>query len=345
MKLRINGKYYLYFNDFTISTTLDSVASTFAFTLKRDFKNLVQKDLTRPLAFHQVELFDDFNKLLLNGTIINNGFNSSAAPNLVQLSGYSAGGVLEDCTIDYALYPLESINRTLKEIAERLLKSFGLKLIIAPNVKDECNKPYTKSVAEPDGTIKDYLAKLAAQRNIVLSHDIYGNIIFFKPNIKAQSLGLFTAENTLNMSLDVNGQGMHSKITTIRQPSKKSTDLFSDESGVTGVDTENNPLIQKHRPFVEVMSSGSDTDTSKSAKNTLAAELKGIKVTLDLDRWIEVMAGDIIEVMNEEIFLYAPTRLMIESMTKFEDSGKKGMSLSLVLPETFTGDTPKNIFI
>ncbi|HMI03735.1 MAG TPA: hypothetical protein VK541_14725 [Pedobacter sp.] len=346
MKVKINGSEYLYFNDFTMSSNLDSVASTFAFTLKYDPKNLALKELVRPLSFHKVEFInEETGELQLTGIILSHTFNSRSTPELVQLSGYSLAGELEDCSIPYSSYPLESLNRTLKEIATRLLQLFNLKLVISVNVKKECDQIYTKSVATPSGSIKEYLAKLAAQRNVVVSHDPAGNVLFFRPDTKVASKGLYDQHNTLNMGLDVNGQGMHSDLTSIRQPSKKSDSDFDDENeGVTGVDSIKNPLVKRFRPFVEVLSSGTETDTVKGVKNTLAAELKNIKVGFELSKWDNINIGDVLEVQNEELFISWPVRMIIVSLSKIEDSQKKSMVVTLVLPETFTGEQPKNIF-
>lgn len=345
MKIKINGLYYLHFNDVVLASSLDSVASTFAFTAKYDPANAQHRELFKPLSFHKVEMFDDDDKLLFTGEIVNNGFKSSAVPELVTLSGYSFGGVLEDCTIPYGAYPLESLDRSLKEIAERLLKYFGLKLIIYDNVKAECNQIYTKSVAELSGSVKDYLARLASQRNVVLSHDTTGNVILYRPDAKALPKGFFTKENTLNMGFEIMGQGMHSTLTTIRQPSKKDAGVFAaGNNGLTATDTITNPLVKKYRPHVDVLSSGSETDTSKGVRNTLASELKNIKLGFELNRWEDIGIGDVVEVQNDECYINKRTRFMVESTSRAENTQAKTQVFTLVLPETFTGEQPKLIF-
>ena len=57
-----------------------------------------------------------------------------------------------------------------------------------------------------------------------------------------------------------------------------------------------------------------------------------------------MMIGDIIEVHNHEIFLFKNVRLMVESTTINENSNGRTMSISAVLPETFSGKIPKTIF-
>lgn len=349
MKIKINGKFYDYFNDVTIKKTLDAVASSFAFSVEFDLSNPIIRDLIRPLSFHKVEIFDE-DKLLLTGTIIKHTFSSESTSNMVILSGYSLGGVLEDCNIPYDSYPLESINRTLKEITTRLLKYFNLNLIVDKTVARECNQNIAKSVASPEDTVKGYLAKVAAQKNVVISHNEKGEIVFFRPVTTSLSKMLYTPENTDAMGNDVNGQSMHSTITTLRQPGKKKDggDAILSESQekqtLTPVDTINNQLIKSFRPAVSVLSSGSETDTSFGAKNILASELKNIAISFNLDRWDPIETGDIVDVINERIYLFNRTRFIVESITQSESSSSKSMIVTVVLPETFTGEQPKNIF-
>ena len=134
MKIKINDKYYVFFNDFALSSSLDSVASSFSFTARFDPKSAENRDLFRPLSFHQVEFFNNANQLFFTGTIVSHKFDSKMDSDLVQLSGYSLPGILEDCTVPYSAYPLESSSSSLKEITEKILKNFGLTLRVDSSV-------------------------------------------------------------------------------------------------------------------------------------------------------------------------------------------------------------------
>lgn len=346
MKIKIDGKYWDYFNDFTLSDQLDTCAATFAFTFKYDPANPDHADISLPLGFQKVEVFDDEDNLFFTGTVLNHKFNSEAMPELVQVSGGSLGIILEDCTIPYAAYPLESTGRNLKEITQRLLAYFNLQLVIVNSVVNECNQPFVKSVAKPRGTIKEYLSKLAAQKNVVLSHGVFGEIIYFRPNLNAPSIGLFTKQNTLSMSFDINGQGMHSDITIIRQASKPNNNSVDfDKVGGSGAhDSVKNNLVKGFRPVVDMLTSGSGKDTLRGASNTLAAELKNIKLSFSLNRWEKIKPGDVLEIQNDEIRLPNPTRFIVESTVMSQNSKELSMGIICVLPETFTGGQPKNIF-
>lgn len=337
MKIKINNKVFYFFNNFAVNMTLDSVASTFAFVAKFNPENESHKLLFKPLAYPKIEVFTDEDILLLTGTIINYDFNSNDTPELVKLSGYSKGGILEDCNIPVESYPLESNNRSLKDICERLLSPFGLNLVIDSSVTNEANLIYEKSVAEPTETVKNYISKLASQRNILVSHNNKGDIVFSKLSSNKTPLISLNVENTTNMTLSVKGQNLHSQISVIRQPSTKNKNL-------SPVDTISNKTVSLYRPKVKTLSSGTDTDTSRAADNELSAELKNIDFKVTIPRYEKLFPGDLVEVQNKEIYLYKRTKFIIKSVAINENEKKTSMTLDLALPASFTSDKPQNIF-
>lgn len=336
MKLKINGKYFDYFSELSVNYKLDSVASVFSFNVRFNHENPEHKNLFTPLSYKLIQIYNNNNFLLFTGLIINHSFVSSSNPNLLNVSGYSLPGILEDVTVPVSAYPLESINRSLKDVAARLLDLFNIKLVIDSSAASIANQVYKKSVAEPTDSIKAYLAKLTAQRNLVLSHTAAGEIVIYKPGSK-QSVFSFTSENTLKMSLSVNGQAMHSEISVVRQPSE-------DNEGVETADTVTNPLIQLFRPTTKILSSGEDTDVKNAADNLLSAELKNINLSISLNEVLDILPGDLVEVINPEIFIYQKHLFMVTDLAVKAGADSITSELKLVLPETFTGAVPKNIF-
>lgn len=337
MRIKINNRDFLYFNNFVVKLKLDAVASSFSFVAVFNPDNEHHKKLFKPLSFNKIEIYRDDNTLLLTGVIVNFDFVSSNSPELVKVSGYSLGGILEDCGIPYTEYPLESLQRSLNDIAKKLLDIFQLKMVVDDSAKSEMDLIYEKSVASPSETAKNYLSKLTSQRNIVLSHNSKGDIVFTKPTFTKQSKYFFNAENTLKMSLSVKSQAIHSKIWVLRQPSAKNENL-------SPVDVIENTLVGAFKPDVKVLSSGTDVDTVKAVRNVLAAELKNISVGIEIDDWIDLTVGDTVDVQNKEIYLYKRTKFVVSSLSLFENENKKNMSITLTLPEAYTGNAVKQIF-
>jgi len=339
MKIKIRGKFFKFFSSLSINYKLDSVGSTFSIKARFDPDNLEHRFIFKPLTYNLIEIYTDAGELLLTGYIVSHSFQSSKKDSLQVLSGYSKPGVLEDCSVPYSLYPLERSNVSLTELAESLVSEFGISVKVDSSVQTDMSLQYAKIAAEPTESIKAFISKLASQRNVTLSHTQDGKLLFFRPGDASSPKASFSTTNTISMALDVNGQGIHSKITVIGQPSK-------DNVSLAPVDEAVNPIVQLiSRRTVKTLSSGTETDTKKAVDNALSNELKNISFVVTTNKIdVTLKCGDIVEVQNKYLSLYRKSRLMIASMLVLENNSSETMTLSLVLPETFNGEKPKNIF-
>jgi prophage tail gpP-like protein len=336
MKVKIAGDFFEYFSGLAINLKLDAIGSIFSFDVRFNPENPLHRKLFKPLSYQRVELFNSEDQLIFTGIIINHVFTSAAQPQLLNLSGYSLPGILEDVTVPVSSYPLESINRSLKDVAERLLGLFNIELVIDPSAATAANQIYKKSVAAPTDTVKAYLAKLTAQRNLVLSHNERGQVIIYRPG-STKPVYFFNGSNTNKMKLTVNGQALHSDISVIRQPS-------AENAGVSTADTVKNPLISAFRPQTKILSSGEDTDVKNAADNELASELKNIELVIDLNRVENILPGSIVEVLNPENFIFKKTLFMVIDVSIKTGTADESSTFKLVLPETFTAAEPSKIF-
>jgi len=339
MKVKINGKDITFLDTIQVTRSLDSIASIFSLATRFNPDNDDHKELFKPLEYHKIEIFNSKGKVILTGTILNHSFQSDKDIHLVGLSGYSISGILEDVCMPtpYSKYPLESLNRSIKEIAESLCSAYGVGLIVDSSVSGLANQVLESSSASPSDSVKGYISKLTSQKNIVLSHDTKGNVVMFKPNDNAKVDYYFNSENSLAITSSFNGQGMHSQISCVSQPG----DEFE---GVSLEDKVINPLIKKFRPTTKVLSSGEETDNSKAANNELAAELKNIGVNVKVAALFDdIQPGDIVNVHNHFTYSFAYTRYMVSSVKFTETIDQATTELELVLPETYTGKVPKDI--
>jgi prophage tail gpP-like protein len=204
------------------------------------------------------------------------------------------------------------------------------------------NAVFAKTTAGESDTIKAYLQKLASQKNIIMTHNEKGQLVFTEA--KAKQKAVFHFEKNMpgtSMSLSYNGQAMHSHITVVKQASSK--------GGNAGESTIRNPFVPfVYRPKVMTQTSGDDIDTAQAAKNALAEELKNIAVTIVTDRWkigdSIIKPNHIVTIQNPDIYLYEKTEWFIESVDFSGDAQKKTATIKLVLPEVYNGRTPKYIF-
>ncbi len=356
MEVIIAGRSVTYFNTGSITLKLDSIASTFEFSAYFKPQEKEFQELFKPMQYLPVEIYNEKKKLIFTGTILNHRFTSNKGREVVIISGYSKSGILEDvCIPPSENYSLENNNKSLKDIATQLCGLFGIKVLVSnqsksiseaavsnsgqstkeksdyESIKAKAGSVFGRTSASPTESIRDYLAKLASQKNIVLSHNEKGDVLLFQPDYNQLPRYFFTKGNTISMSADYNGQALHSDIYIVRQPS-------DENEGVSTFDQAKNTLVAKYRPTTKIMSSGEDAQTKDAAKNELASELKAIQLTLELQGLFdEIYPGEIVNVHNHYIYCYAYNRFMVDSITLKFDSKSDTTILNLVVPETFTG--------
>lgn len=344
LRIKIDNKDYEGFSNVAVNLTFDAVASTFSFDAYFDPENDSHRELFRPLRYREVKIYED-NVLLLTGNILSHRYSAQARNNLVPVSGYSKTGILEDVSIPPDLYPLETVNKSLKEIATRLTEPFGIGVVIDDEVADDAAKLYEKSASSGSDTVAGYLAQLASQRNITLTHTPAGNLRLARPKkVKAAIATYIENMPAVTIDLEVNGQGMHSETTVMRQGSI--TDDLNGES------TKKNPLVGQYRPLVKEQTKGGSGDTENAANNASSSELQGISLTITSDRWtwydgrrLSVITPDhYINVNSPSCFLSRTSVWFVKAVTLTENDKERGATIYCVLPESFNGEEPKNIF-
>ena len=318
--------------------------------------------MLKPLQYKDVLIYNSNDKLIFTGTFLNNRFTSTKDRHLVVISGYSKSGILEDVTIPVSQYPLESNGKSFIEIARRLAGIFKINVVVSDqaksisqtkvvgkrqddiqeqsefeSVKAKSKVVFGRTSAEPTETIKNYLAKLAGQKNLIMSHNEKGEVLIFQPSYNQKPKYFFDKTNTVSMEADFNGQALHSEINVVRQPS-------DENEGATTADKAINNLIPLYRPTTKILTSGEDLDTENSAKNELANELKAITVKLSLEGLFDgIYTGEIVNVHNHYIYCYAYNRFMVDEIIYKFDETSETTDLILVVPETFNGGFIRNI--
>lgn len=331
-----------FFNNVSLELRYDSIASVFKFDCYFDPENHDQEELFCVTHYH--ECIIEYNGLqFLHGYIISQGFRNSSTNQFAQFGGYTLTGVLEDCNISPDSYPLQYNGLSLAQIATKLLAPFKLKTIIDPAVLSLMNQSYQETTAEPTDTIADYLTKLANQRNIIISHDEYGRLLFTR--IASSTLPVLNVEEGLigtEMTMMFSGQSMHSHITVLRQADK--------DGGNAGQYTIQNRFVPiVYRPKTITQNSGDNNSTKQAAQNALAAELKNVVLTIKIDRWMIdgkiIKPNSVISVLNKKLYIYKRTKFFIESVSYNGNSEEHTAELTCVPMACYDGSEPYNIFV
>jgi len=339
MILKVNNRKISFFNEVNVSLKYDSVLSTFSFVFQFNPDNEDHKAICRPCSY-QACTIENEGELLLTGVILSQRFIDSATPNMVAISGYSKTGVLEDCQIPQSCYPLQSDNINLKQIAEKILKEFDIKLVVDPSVSSEVSKTYKNSSGGSTQSVKAYLSELAAQRNIILTHNAAGDLVM--TSAKATQASVYDFEKGTKgivYELTASGQKMHSSITVQKQHTKKVAGATEDFT---------NPLVKGNRPRVMHQTSGDDLNTKLAARNAVGDELSAVVLNIEIEGWTLpktiVRPNNIITVVNKNIFLYQRSKWFIQEVNYIKNEKATTANLNCVMPEVYNGQTPKNIF-
>jgi len=349
LRLKINDRFINrtvnFFNEVRINLKYNSVGSTFAFQFLFDPNNPEHKELACVSHYHEVQLFlGDI--LLMTGNIVSNNFKAGPTITMTSFGGYSKPGVLDDCNIPVSLYPLQFDGLSLENIARKLIRPFKLDMVIDSAVNARMSKSFDTSTASSRSTVKDYLSSLASQKNIVLSHDNIGNLLFTESKTKQKSIIDFdlTKATPAGMTFEFpfSGQGMHSHITVMKQASI--------DGGNPGEETIRNPYVigSYFRPKVISQSSGDDNDTILAAKRALSNELRNMPLTITTNNWLVdgklLVPNNIITIIAPSLFIYTKTRFFIESVNFEANEGTKLATINCVLPEVYNEETPISIY-
>jgi len=327
------------FSNFDMTLQYDSVASKFGLSFFFNPENQDHIELAAIGHYHLARL-EHNGEVLISGQVLSQGFKDSKEEQLASLGGYSLPGVLEDCNIPTSLYPLQFDGLTLREITEKLIAPFDLKLVVdGVNV----NQVFDVTTASEKQSIKDYLTELAVQKDIILTHDNLGRLVYTKAKTKQTAIVHYETgqPNFTEMNLTFNGQAMHSQITAMKQADSG--------GGNAGEATVINPFVPfVFRPKVITQSSGDDNDSLKAAKSALSAELKNMKLVIKTDQWeigdTIIKPNNIITVTNPKVFLFEKSRWFIESVNLTGDSKQLVSTLTCVIPSVYDDSTPEYLF-
>lgn len=331
------------FTEARLNLKYAAIGSTFEFKMYFDRTNEAHRKVLKPLSFQPVIILVN-GKKVIDGTIINIVHPSSEKKELSTIIGYSKTGVLTNCTIPIEIFPAEFNGLSIRTIIEKIIGPFGLKLETDLAEVDETIQEIN---TEPTTKIEAFIVDMLAQKNLILSHDENGNLTVKKPELKnnLEASFLYTDGTADKMTLSVNGQAVHSQITTLKQSQI--------ENDNTGQQTIENALVNAFRPSIVVQDFGDDITTGKKAEQQRAAELRNVKLSINTKSWfwkqnngsLQLMKpNNIIEVLNPEIFIKKKARFVVEEVELIKTANEEKGSLKCVLPEVYNGQEPQNIF-
>lgn len=342
--IRLNGQTYDFFNRITINRHFNASASTFKFSAFFDSNNPEHRNIFRPLSFPAVAITSSLGERLLTGVVLRHNFSRAAETRMSSLSGYSLTGVLSDCPFPIESYPLHYTNVTFAELGRRALSFFNLGFVVENEfiIADEIIPEIT---ARPGIKVYQFLSEIAAQRNLVLTHDAEDNLVVTRPRVNQSPVATFRQDIPVTeISMDANGQRFFDSITVMKQ-----ADIENDNVSQA---TIRNDLVGSYRPLVSLYNVGNDVTVEDAARNVRANQLREVRVQVKTDRWtwlrndqLETMApNNIVSIIAPDIYIFNRTNFFVESVELNLDNEKETAVLTCVLPQAYNNQNPINIF-
>jgi len=228
----IDGMKFTGFTSYEINLSCDSL-DNFSFTAPHDVAVKDLKEAITPFAFKNCELYYS-GKLLFKAYLLTPDPELTADATEITLQGYPLCGVLNDCTVPPAMYPLEYFNATIRDIADPIAEAYGIRVLYPDGPGD----PFIEVGAEANERILSFLLKLAQQRRLLFTNDENGRLVFYKGRKQSAFMQLKEgSEPLVSITPQFNAQGFFSHITGHTR-----CDIFLDPLSFT---FENNYLINK----------------------------------------------------------------------------------------------------
>lgn len=289
----------------------------------------------KPFSFKDVEVIIGGQRLF-TGTIINI-VPTMGKEKSIQISAYARCGILNDCTAPASAYPIEYNKQNLKDISDSLTAPFG----IVSSFEEDVGEVFERVALDPGQKILDFLSELAKQRNLVISNDTTGNLVYRKAISSGKPVAKLQQgeASLLSISPEFNPQQYYSHITGLEPVS------IGGDGGTYTV--QNSKLTSILRPFtyeVQDVESGELKNAVDSKAGRMFGNMVSYKISINTWRTSNKLLWEpntIINLQSDNAMIYKPYNLVIRGVQFKRDKQTKTAELDLVLPGSFSGKVPE----
>lgn len=336
ISILIDNNLFSFWTEYEMTFEIDSF-DTFAFSAPFNSDIEIYREAFRPFSYKPVAIYYG-QELILTGVLLADETTLEPDEKSISIIGYSKPGILNDCHMPISSFPLEFNNQTLQPIAVKLCKPFG----IIPIFLTAPGNPFIKVSLDIENDVFGFLADLAEQREILLSNNEKGELIFFKPQSKNVVASFKQGELPLiSCSPSFDPQSFYSHLTGVTQV----TEVEKSESYTY----ENKYLINKGimRPYnfiaEDVKNSG-----IKKATLSMAGRMFGESASYELvvqghrDKNRNLYKKNtLVSLLCPGSMVYRETNFLVKSLTMSRtDSGDTSI-FELVLPGSYSGEIPE----
>jgi prophage tail gpP-like protein len=167
------GKKFTGFTGYELNLSYDSF-DTFMFTAPYDRDNAELREAILPFSYKSCDVFYNDN-LVFKGLLLTPDPALLVDSSEITLQGYPLCGVLNDCMVPPAKYPLPCAGINMKGIADAACDAYNIPVLF----DGEVGADFAEVSIEPTDKILDFLSRLAKQRNLLFTNTEKGELLFF----------------------------------------------------------------------------------------------------------------------------------------------------------------------
>lgn len=333
--LKINGQRFRFWDTVRLIRAIDTLDSM-EFTAPFDPNDARQRQAFRPFTYPQVE-FE------VNGSRVFNGISLGPLPALesdsttLQIGGYARAGILADCNIPVSAFPIEFNEANLLQIAKEVAGYFGIGVTFTADP----GASFDRVACEYDKRALDFLADLAKQRGLVIGNDRNGDLVFRKTDAVTSTVAQLSegVAPLLGVSVFFDHQQYYSHVTGIEPVIV----------GATGskYTVKNARLASILRPYTFKVTDAVGGEVAPATRAKLGRMFANMaSYTVNVSNWRDARGdlwepGAAVTLLAPSAMVYTAYRFVIRSVVFERDSESERATLDLIMPGTFSGDTPE----
>lgn len=338
--LRIAGREFKAWESISIGRHLDEF-TTVGFSAPFDPERRDFRDTFRPFSFQPVTV-DVGDERVFTGTLMGVDPDPSPEGRSVRCSAYAKCAHLNDCTMPPSAFPLELNGLTLWQIAEKVCEPFGIDLVIEAND----GAPFRRVALKPDDIVLRFLADLAKQRNLVISDNAAGGLVFLRSVWVGEEAPVATLREgeapLTSLTPTLNPQAYFTEITGVAKT----------RSGrLGGRFTIKNPFAPEgvFRPLTFELDDTDDADVPEATQAKLGRMFgNALSLSAKVPTWRMPGAAlwrpnVLVTLEAPSSMIYRPTPFLVRDVILEKEEDEQTAQLELVLPGAFSGAPPSEL--
>jgi prophage tail gpP-like protein len=336
ISILIDNKLFKFFISYHINFEIDTF-DTFTFSAPFDDSQEIYRESFRPFAYKQVSIY--YGKdLIFTGVLLAPESSANADKKELTISGYSKPGILNDCMMPISSFPIELNNQNLYNIASLLCPTYGIQF----EFQSAIGNPFEQVALEIDKNTFSFLSDLAKKRELLISNDQYGKLIFWKSKTGSPVASFKEGEVPfISCKPSFNYQSFYSHITGVTS----TTDAKSSAKY-----TYENKYLTKRGILRNYNCTIADIKDSEIKKAVIAqagrmfGESASYELTVQGHRDKNgnlYKKNTLITLLSPGAMVYTESKFLIKSLSMTRGVDGDTSTMSLVLPGAYTGEIPE----